>query len=165
MRGDVPLLPRLDLAEWRDLGRELLPYAAAIGLSFIYLRLSVIAVSLTADAEQLGYFGASFRILEVLIVIPGLMVTAAFPIFARSAIDDPERLAYAVSRVFVVMAIGGAGTGLVVALLAPVAITVVGGPGFEDAVGVLRIQAIGSGSASWPLSGAPFSSRCVDCVS
>lgn len=145
VRGDVPWLPHFDLTEWRVLVRDLLPYVAAVALSFIYLRLSVIAVSLTATPPQLGYFGISFRILEVLIVIPGLMVTAVFPIFARSALDDRERLTYAVSRVFVVMLIAGAWMSLIVAVLAPVAIEVVGGPPFEEAVGVLRVQAVGLG--------------------
>ncbi len=48
--------------------------------------------------EGLGYFATSFRILEVLVVIPGLMVTGVFPIFARAAIDEHERFAYAISR-------------------------------------------------------------------
>jgi O-antigen/teichoic acid export membrane protein len=143
VRGEVPLLPRFDRAERRLLIRAVLPYSVAAAISVIYFRLSVVVVSLTADTTQLSYFGASFRILEVLILIPGLMVTGVFPIFARSALDDQERLAYAVSRVFLVALIVGVGFALVIAIGAPIAIEVVGGAEFAKATGVLRIQGIG----------------------
>ncbi len=122
VRSEVPLRPRFDRAEWRLLAGEVLPFAAAIALGLIYFRLSVIVVSLTASATQLSYFGLSFRILEVLIVIPGVMVSGVFPIFARSALHDRERLAYAVSRVFIVALIVGVWFTLALAIGAPVAI-------------------------------------------
>jgi O-antigen/teichoic acid export membrane protein len=145
VHSEVPLLPRFDRAEWRLLAREVLPFAAAIAIGLIYFRLSVIVVSLTASAAQLSYFGLSFRILEVLIVIPSVMVTGVFPIFARSALHDRERLAYAVSRVFIVALIAGVWFTLALAIGAPVAIKVIGGAAFSKATGVLRIQAFGLG--------------------
>ncbi len=156
VRREVPLLPRFDRAEWAVLVRQVLPYSVAVALAVIYFRLSVIFVSLTATATQLGYFATSFRILEVLIVIPGLMVTGVFPIFARAAIHDHERFAYAVSRVFVSSLIIGAWFVLALALGAPLAIHAVGADAFSKAIGVLRIQAFGLGgsfvSAVWSMA-------------
>jgi PST family polysaccharide transporter len=156
VRREVPLLPRFDRAEWRVLVRQVLPYSVAVALAVIYFRLSVIVVSLTASAVQLGYFSTSFRILEVLVVIPGLMVTGVFPIFARSALDDHERFAYAVSRVFVAALIVGVWFVLALALGAPLAIHAIGGQAFSNAIGVLRIQAFGLGgsfvSAVWGMA-------------
>lgn len=157
VRREVPLLPRFDRAEWAALVRQVLPYSVAVALAVVYFRLSVIFVSLTASELQLGYFSTSFRILEVLIVIPGLMVTGVFPIFARAAIDDHARLAYAVSRVFDSSLIVGAWFVLALAIGAPVAIHVIGGASeFSKAIGVLRIQAFGLGgsfvSAVWSIA-------------
>lgn len=156
VRRQVPLVPRFDRVEWRTLAREVLPYSVAIALSIIYFRLSVIVVSLTANATQLSYFSASFRFLEVLIVIPGLMVTGVFPIFARSAIEDLDRFAYAVSRVFVVALLVGVWFALALAIGAPIAIAAIGGHEFAKAVGVLQIQGIGLGgsfvSAVWGMT-------------
>jgi O-antigen/teichoic acid export membrane protein len=143
VRGEVPLVPRFDRAEWGLLVGQVLPYSVAVALAVIYFRLSVIVVSLTASSSELGYFSASFRILEVLIVIPGLMVTGVFPIFARSAIGDHERFAYAISRVFVSALIVGGWFALALALGAPLAIHAIGGNTFSQAIPVLRIQAFG----------------------
>lgn len=156
VRSQVPLIPRFDRAEWRVLIRQVLPYSVAVALAVIYFRLSVIVVSLTASATQLGYFSISFRILEVLIVIPGLMVTGVFPIFARAALDDHERFAYAVSRVFDSALIVGVWFVLALALGAPLAIHAIGADEFSKAIGVLRIQAVGLGgsfvSAVWGMA-------------
>jgi O-antigen/teichoic acid export membrane protein len=144
---EVPLLPRFDGVEWRALVREILPFALAGAIGVLYFRVSVVVVSLSASAIQLSYFGLSFRILELLIVIPGIMITGVFPIFARSALTDQERFAYGVSRVFVVTLIVGVWFTLIVAIGAPLAIKIVGGASFSNATGVLRIQALGLGGS------------------
>jgi O-antigen/teichoic acid export membrane protein len=154
VRREVPLLPRMNRAEWRALVTQVLPFSVAVALAVIYFRLSVIFVSLIADSRELGYFATSFRIIEVLVVIPGLMVTGVFPIFAHAAIDEHDRFAYAISRVADSALIIGAWFALALALGAPIAIHAVAGGGeFSKAVGVLRIQAIGLGgsfvSAVW----------------
>jgi len=50
----------------------------------LYVRIAIVLVSLIADARQLGYFGVSYRMVEALLVLPTLLVGAAFPIFARA---------------------------------------------------------------------------------
>ena len=154
---EVPLLPRFDRGEWRALVRQVLPYSVAVALAVIYFRLSVIFVSLIASPKELGYFATSFRIIEVLVVIPGLMVTGVFPIFAHAAIDEHERFGYAISRVFDSALIIGTWFAVALALGAPLAIHLVSGGGeFASATEVLRIQAIGLGgsfvSAVWGMA-------------
>ena len=46
-----------------------MPFAVAISLWSVYFRVAVLGVSLIATAQELGYFGASFRIVEVRRVI------------------------------------------------------------------------------------------------
>ena len=55
--------------------------------------------SVSTDAET-GQFGAAFRVFIVLAAVPGLLVTTAFPLLARAARDDRERLRYALQRLF-----------------------------------------------------------------
>jgi O-antigen/teichoic acid export membrane protein len=90
---------------------------------------------------ETGYFGASFRILDVLIVVPQLLVGAAFPIFARAARDDRTRLRYALQRSLEGALIFGAATAVALVAGADLAIEVVAGPDFAPAADVLRIQA------------------------
>src|SRR5947209_185445 len=94
LRRRVSVRPSIDLAEWKGLLRDALPYAAAGAIGILYFRTAVILMSLTASGRQTGYYSAAFRIVEILVAIPWLVITAAFPILARAARDDHERLAY-----------------------------------------------------------------------
>jgi O-antigen/teichoic acid export membrane protein len=153
VRGNIATRPAFRRAERLALLRDLLPFAIAIATAALYFRASVVVVSLASSSLQLGYFSASFRIIEVLIQIPALMAGAAFPIFARAARDNHVRFAYGAERVFEVAAIVGVLFALLLALGAPVAIDIVGGAKFHPAIDVVRIQALGLGgsfvSAVW----------------
>jgi O-antigen/teichoic acid export membrane protein len=142
VRGEVPLRPSFDWGEWRVLIRDVLPYAAIVLVSVIYFRLALIVLSLVSSTRETGYYGASFRVTEVLISIPQLAAASAFPIFVRAAHNDPERLAYGVGRMLHAMIVLGVGLALVLALGAPFVIDVVAGPDFAPAAGVMRIQVV-----------------------
>lgn len=152
-RGTMPMLPRLDRAEWWPLLRDALPVTAASVIGVVYYRVAIIVTSLVASQSETGYFGASFRIVEVLIVVPGLLVTSAFPLLARAARDDRARLGYALQRLFEVALILGVGMALAVAAGAEIAIDLVAGDAFGPSVEVLQIQGIGLGAtflvATW----------------
>jgi O-antigen/teichoic acid export membrane protein len=120
----------------------MLPYSVAVAASALYFRVSILLVSALSTGIELGYFSASFRIIEVLTVVPTLLVSSAFPIFARAARDDHDRLGYAVGRVFEVALIVGAWAAVSIAVGAPLAIAIVGGAKFDPAASVLAVQGI-----------------------
>lgn len=134
--------PAFDRDEWRYLIREALPVAIASTIGSFFYRIAIILMSLIATAEQTGYFSASFRIVEAIIFIPGLLTAAAFPIVARAAYDDQQRLSYSLQRLFDTAVILGAWTSVCVVVGAAPAMAFVGGPEFDPAEPVLRVQGI-----------------------
>jgi O-antigen/teichoic acid export membrane protein len=142
VRDSVPLLPSFNFARWRALLREVVPFAAATIVAAVYFRASLIVLELVSTKSETGYFGAAFRVTEVLLVVPNLIVGAAFPIFARAARDDHERLSYGVDRVFQASIVLGGLLVVGLTLGAPFAIDVVAGNDFGPSAGVLRIQAV-----------------------
>jgi O-antigen/teichoic acid export membrane protein len=93
-------------------------------------------------AVETGYFATSYRLVEALIAIPVLLVGVTFPVLARAARDDRERLRYAARRIFEIAVIGGVWMSLVTALAAGFAIDVIGGDEAAPATEVLHIQAL-----------------------
>lgn len=138
VRREVSGRPAADPAEWWLLLRDTLPYAAATAIAILYFRIAVILMSLIAGTEETGYFGAAFRIIEIVSAIPWLLVTSAFPVLVRAARDDRDRLRYALQRLFEVSVIAGVWMALVVWVGAPFAIDVVGGDDYAPAVDPLR---------------------------
>jgi O-antigen/teichoic acid export membrane protein len=146
VRGKRALAPTFSLRRWRKFMSAMLPYAAATAASALYFRVSILLVSALSTATQLGYFGASFRIIEVLTLVPALLASSAFPIFARAARDDHDRLGYALGRVFEVSLLVGAWVAVSVAVGAPLAVSIVGGAHFKAAGPVLALQGVGLGA-------------------
>lgn len=142
VRDTVPLIPSFNTQRWRALLREVLPFAAATIVAAVYFRASLIVLELVSSKSETGYFGAAFRVTEVLLVVPNLMVGTAFPIFARAARDDHERLAYGVGRVFQASVVLGGLFVVGLTLGATFAIDVVAGDEFAPSADVLRIQAV-----------------------
>ena len=141
VRGAMPFRPAFDRADWQLLVRDTFPYAVAIALNVAYFRIGVIIVSLVSTAVETGYFSVSYRILEVVLPIPALMIGAVFPVLARAARDDPDRLRYATSRVFETAVIVGAWFVLGTELGAPFLVKVLAGHA-PHSVPVLRIQGV-----------------------
>jgi O-antigen/teichoic acid export membrane protein len=98
-------------------------------------------------ALQLGYFSLSFRIIEVLTPVPALLAGSALPIFAHTVREgDNDRLGYALGRVFEVALIIGAWVAVSIAVGAPLALAIVGGPRFAPAAPVLAVQGVALGA-------------------
>jgi O-antigen/teichoic acid export membrane protein len=142
-RQQSAVRPLAEMATWRRVMRDVLPYALATAVGLIYFRLAVILMSYVSTSFETGIYSTAFRIVEVVAVIPWLVVSSAFPILARAARDDEGRLRYALQRLFEVSTALGAGIALVLALGASFAVDVIGGlPEFEGSVPVLQLLAV-----------------------
>jgi O-antigen/teichoic acid export membrane protein len=142
MRGRVALAPGRDLGEWRHLLREALPIAIASTIGAFFYRSALLVMSIIGTPTETGYFSASFRVVETILVAAALMTTSAFPIVARAAHEDPARLRYAMQRLFDVAIILGAWSAIGVIVGAEAIMRFIGGSEFEPASSVLRIQGL-----------------------
>jgi O-antigen/teichoic acid export membrane protein len=142
VRGDMPLRPAFDTRRWRELAAPMLTYSAAILTATVYLRVAVVLVSLLCPSRQLGYLSVSYRVVENLLIVPGLLVGSVFPIFAHAAHADAGRFAHAISRMFDIALIAGVWVSLALAVGSRLAVEVVGGSSFLPAVPVLAVQGI-----------------------
>jgi PST family polysaccharide transporter len=114
----------------------------AIALSIVYFRVTVVVMSLEASSLQTGYFSTSFRVVEILIAVPVLVIGAAFPIVARAARDDSERFEYGTRRMFELSVLVGVWLAMTMVLCAGFVIDVLGGQAAAPAADVLRIQSL-----------------------
>jgi O-antigen/teichoic acid export membrane protein len=142
LSGTMPLRPAFHRRRWASLLAGTIPFAVAAAIAVVYLRLGLLMLNQVSTAYQTGLYGISFRVIEVLSLVPALVVSTALPIFSRAARDDAPRLAYAVQKMFDTSLLLGAFIALLLAVGAPIVIDIVGGARFHAAQAVLRWHAL-----------------------
>ena len=135
------MTPSLDRATAVALLRESLPLALAIAMNVVYLRLLVLLVSLQTDETETGLFATSFRVFEILLGIPTLVLAVALPLLAVAGAEDRERLRYAVQRLTETALALSLLLVLVTVVLAGPAIRLLFGDDYADATPMLQVQA------------------------
>jgi O-antigen/teichoic acid export membrane protein len=108
----------------------------------IYFYVTVIVMSLIASSPQTGLFATSFRVIQVALGVPLLLLTAIFPLMSREQTAQEAGAPDIVGKVFTVAVIGGVWLSLAMALGASFIIDVIAGGKGRGAVSVLRIQGV-----------------------
>lgn len=142
VRRDVSLMPVMRGRRWRGLLGQTVTYSIATAIMSVYFRVALLLVSVIVPGHQTGYFSVSFRVIEVLVAVPAMLVGVTFPIFAHAAQDDRSRLDFAVGRVFDALWLIGVGMALALVVGAPFIIDVIAGSRFGEAHVVLEIQGV-----------------------
>jgi O-antigen/teichoic acid export membrane protein len=94
------------------------------------------------DERQLGLYSAILPLSQALHMIPMTVCSSLFPGMARLHREQPERYKRRVLQLFTLMAWGGLAISAVLALSAHWLVGLLLGPGFADAVRVLRWHAL-----------------------
>ena len=139
--GVAGMRPVIERATARELLRESLPLAAALAMNIVYLRLLVILVSIQTDEVETGLFVTGFRIFEILLGIPTLILAVALPLLAVAGAEDRERLRYALQQMTEAAVTASLLLVLVTVVLAEPAILLLGGEQYRDAVPILQVLA------------------------
>jgi O-antigen/teichoic acid export membrane protein len=137
--------PAMRPSAWFALLRGTLPFAAASAVSVVYLRATLVLTALVASAAQTGWFGTAFRVMDVLLNVPSLLIGALFPLLARAAATDRERLRTALETTLQGALTMGALLALTVVAGAPLAVLILTGHQPHQAVDALRILGVGMG--------------------
>ena len=139
--GVAGMRPAIERGAARELLRESLPLAAALAMNVIYLRLLVILVSVQTSETETGLFATSFRIFEILLGIPTLVLAVALPLLAVAGAEDRDRLRYALQRMTEAAVAVSLLLVLVTVVLAEPVIVLLGGEDYRDAAPILQVQA------------------------
>jgi O-antigen/teichoic acid export membrane protein len=131
--------PRAERPVWRSLLVAALPVGAALAVSEVYFRLDTLLVSAFRDYDEVGLYSLSYRIVELIGILPAIVMTSVFPLLSRYLQDSRERAARTVDAagdLFVAIGAPIAAGGLVVA---PELVRLIGGDEFAGAADALRL--------------------------
>jgi O-antigen/teichoic acid export membrane protein len=129
---------RCDPAQWRVLMRAALPLAVGILLASVVNRIDFIMLERMASIEDVGLYGAAYRVTSMLEKFPLFVMATLYPIMSRLAVEDVARLREVYVRAIWRFAAIGVILGAAVAIAAPALLASVFGEPYRAAAPALR---------------------------
>lgn len=139
---------------WRTAGGLLaagLPFLLINGAHYAVQRLDVVLLSAMRGDERTGVYAASSRLVFASLFFVSAVGTALYPVFSRLLAGARDRAREVYERGTVVLVAAGAAAALVFRQVAAELIPLLYGPGYDDAVPVLRLLALYIPLFAWGL--------------
>ena len=73
-----------DITVWKEIIQQSWPIAVTIFFNLIYLRTDTIILSLIKSSEDVGIYGASYRVIDVLVTVPFMFAGIILPVLTKS---------------------------------------------------------------------------------
>ncbi len=73
---------------WRDIWDLSWPLAITISLTLVYFRADTVIMSLFRPQSEVGIYGASYKVLEILVQFPYLFLGLILPLLSRFHVED-----------------------------------------------------------------------------
>lgn len=105
--GSIKLRPAYDWNFWKIILKESLPLAILSFIGVIYFKIDTVILSIMKETTDVGIYGVPFKILEIVILIPGIFIGNVFPILVRYYHHKDARLQISIQKTFDFMAILG----------------------------------------------------------
>jgi O-antigen/teichoic acid export membrane protein len=137
----VPLRPIVDVPYWRSLVRGSIVIGLAIGLGQIFFRIDAVILALVRPAEEVGFYGAAYKFLELADLIVAAIALSVFPTLTHYFATGNPGFRPLVQRTFDVLLAVATAVSLVFLLFPEELVLLTSGAEFEPGADALRILA------------------------
>ena len=144
-RSEVAWSWKIDTSVWKEAWHRTWPIALSITFNLLYLKTDAIILSYFRSPEDVGLYGASYRIIDILTMLPAVFMSIVLPVATRmfvekKIVDLKELLQKAFSALMIIgvpIVLGGI-------LLARKLMVFVAGAEFAESGEILKILLLAS---------------------
>ncbi|ASI98384.1 flippase [Thermococcus celer] len=129
----------VDVGFWRSTLREAWPFALTAVFVSIYYWIDSVMLSYMKGDEVVGWYNAAYRLVLILLVIPGIYFTSLYPLMSRFFKDSKDSLRFTFERSFKYMSMLAFPIGVGTTLLADRIILFIFGPAYLPSAKALQI--------------------------
>ncbi len=119
-----------------------IPFSLLIVVSAIFSNVSVVMLGSMVGDGAAGWYASAIRVIEMLLIVPGMFLTSIYPVFSRFYASSKESLALSYSKSFDWGLLLGLPMAAGIFLVADRVIALIFGPGFENAADALRLLSV-----------------------
>ncbi len=128
----------IDIPYWKKFLKKSLPLGIGAIATFCYFKIDTLLLGFFHTQEQVGIYGAAYKIIETLVFFPAMVIGLVFPIFSRY-INEKEKFNKIVNITFKFFIIIVTPLVISVQFLADEIVTIIGGAEFIRSAFVLQI--------------------------
>lgn len=129
----------IDWSFWKSTIKQALPFGLTGISGMIYTYTDSIMLSLMQGNEVVGWYNAAYRLILILLFIPGIINSAIFPSMSKFYISSQNTLKLMCEKYFKIMLIIGIPIGVGTTLLASRIILAIFGNGYRPSIIALQI--------------------------
>ena len=130
---------QFDTTYWKEFLRNSLPMGATAIITFTYLKMDTILLSVLQSNAHVGIYNVAYKIMENLVFFPAMLAGLILPLLSRFIFTQRERFVEIADKTFKVFFIAIVPIVSATWFLAGDIIAIVSGAGFQESVIVLRI--------------------------
>lgn len=130
---------KVDVGFWRSVIKEAWPFALTAVFVSIYYWIDSVMLSYMEGDEVVGWYNAAYRLVLILLVIPGIYFTSLYPLMSRFFRDSKDSLRFTFERSFKYMSMLAFPIGVGTTLLADRIILLIFGPAYLPSAKALQI--------------------------
>lgn len=129
----------VDLSRLVGMIKRGLPYGIAVIFLFVYFQIDMFMLSLMRPTIEVGIYSAAYRLIAVLLFIPGILTSVLYPILFQLSVESKEKHRGTIEKIFKVLsAVGIPGSVLIFVLADPLLTWLYNGR-FPESVTILML--------------------------
>ena len=142
-RRQLPIpRPRMARRPWLEALRRSFPYLVLGVVGLVYFRIDAMLLTWLQGPAATGLYVAAYRLLDAVTDLPGVVVAALFPAFARGHLHNRADLRRSYQRIGALLTLGGLLAGGALFLTAGPLMRLLYGMDFAESAAVLRLLAV-----------------------
>lgn len=110
----------LDLRRLSGMLKQGLPYGIAVIFLYVYFQIDMFMLSLMRSTLEVGIYSAAYRLVAILLLIPGILTSVLYPILFQLGVESKAKHQETIEKIFKVLsAVGIPGSVLLFVLANP----------------------------------------------
>ncbi|KJS78886.1 flippase [Desulfosporosinus sp. BICA1-9] len=128
-----------DLSRLAGMLKAGFPYGIAVIFLFVYFQINIFLLSLMRPPVEVGIYSAAYRLIAILLFIPGILTSVLYPILFQLGVESKEKHRGTIEKIFKVLsAVGIPGSVLLFVLADPLLTWLYNGR-FPESVPIMMI--------------------------
>jgi O-antigen/teichoic acid export membrane protein len=131
--------PQIDLDYWKKFLKESYPMGIAALIAFAYFKMDTILLSVMKTSADVGIYNAAYKVLENITFFPAMITGLVLPMMSKNIFTNRKEFGQISNKTFKVFVLLVVPLVIGVTFLSDGIIKLIGGAGFSESSGVLRI--------------------------